>query len=205
MKRSKHFLSVRFAGAFTLVEVLIVVVIILMLAAVLVIITKKNIESANGARCISSLRQVGIFSNLYSTENSGRLASIDYWRANSAGASREWRTWFTELQPYFNGKTPGEDVLRCPSTQCGQTYSMNMHLSGLHVSQISKPSQTVFLVEDTGGGWTSIRSSEAAPRGANPIQHRHNGKANFLFIDGNVSPMTYKETVSPKNLWDSAE
>ena len=198
--KNRRFLPPGFVRAFTLLEVLAVVAIIAILAAVLIPGVKRGIESANAAKCISNLRQIGSANSLYAGEHNGITAAIDYWR--NSPALREWRVWYTELEPYFNGQVPGQDILRCPSTKNGQTYSLNMQLCGFRLQQLNHPSQTIFLVEDTDGGWTSIRPSEGAPGGANPVQLRHNGKANFLFVDGHVSPMTYVETTTPENLWD---
>ena len=198
--KNRRFLPPGFVRAFTLLEVLAVVAIIAILAAVLIPGVKRGIESANAAKCISNLRQIGSANSLYAGEHNGITAAIDYWR--NSPALREWRVWYTELEPYFNGQVPGQDILRCPSTKNGQTYSLNMQLCGFRLQQLNHPSQTIFLVEDTDGGWTSIRPSEGAPGGANPVQLRHNGKANFLFVDGHVSPMTYQETTTPENLWD---
>lgn len=202
IRKNKHILSVRLVRAFTLLELLTAMAILAILAALVISAARRGIESANAAKCLSHLRQIGVTANLYTADNDGRFPAIDYWRANPPGSMREWRVWYTELQPYCQGKFPGESILRCPSTKSVQTYSMNMHLCEFRLLQISRPSQTVFLVEDTAGGWTSVRASEAAMNGINPIQHRHNEKANFLFVGGNVSPMTYQETVARENFWE---
>lgn len=62
---------------FTLIELLTVIAIIGILTAILIPVVASARESARRAACVSNLRQIGMSSLLYASENNDRLPVID--------------------------------------------------------------------------------------------------------------------------------
>jgi len=61
------------SDAFTLVELLVVIGIIALLISILLPALGRAREAANTTQCLSNLRQVGIYLNLYANEHRGFL------------------------------------------------------------------------------------------------------------------------------------
>ncbi len=104
----------RRASGFTLLEILAAIAIIAILAAVLVPMIGKMGASADSAKCISNLRQIGVTVSLYAQENEGR---IPYGRTYSPD-----QVWTTILNDYSGQeKTYGWDkpkgIFACPAAK----------------------------------------------------------------------------------------
>lgn len=99
----------RFPSAgFTLVELLAVIAIVGVLVALVVAGLSRVKQSAKSSECLSNLRQLGLASNLYSSDNSGYLLPMCQGTTAQLSALRTWRGL---LLPYIkDGK-----VLICPS------------------------------------------------------------------------------------------
>jgi len=60
-------------AAFTLIELLTVIAVIAVLAAILIPAVGKVRERANGTKCVSNLRQIGLAMKMYAAENNDTL------------------------------------------------------------------------------------------------------------------------------------
>lgn len=67
-----------YRSSFTLIELLIVIAIIAILAAILLPALQKARESSKKIKCLSSLKQIGIFTQLYANVYNGNLPPIYY-------------------------------------------------------------------------------------------------------------------------------
>ena len=99
----------RYHTKFTLIELLGVIAIIAILAAMLLPALSAARESAKGSKCTSNLRQLGIYSLMYSDDHEGYFPPSIY-----------ARMFYTALQPYISGKTKWNKnthntVYICPS------------------------------------------------------------------------------------------
>jgi prepilin-type processing-associated H-X9-DG protein len=98
--------------SFTMIEILIVITIIAVLVALLMPTLKEAKESANGAKCISNLRQIGLATEMY-----GQERSVYPW-----GVERPAGIRFTQrINPYLQKQgivdslTNVSGVVECPS------------------------------------------------------------------------------------------
>ncbi len=97
--------------AFTLVELLVVVAIISVLAAMLLPALERAQAVAQGASCLSNLRQVGLGSEGYLGDYAGYYVPM-YWTAayNAWAYDPTHGRWFQLLEPYTNSFR----VFNCP-------------------------------------------------------------------------------------------
>ncbi len=119
-------------GAFTLIELLTVIAIIGILAAIIIPVVGRVRNTAQAARCVSNLRQVGQEINLFANDNKGQLpnlsgltnsAVLDPRIVDRTGGQLAYRLW-----PYYSNVpvntglvTPRNvnvhEMLICPSIE----------------------------------------------------------------------------------------
>ncbi len=131
----------RHARGFTLVELLVVIGVIALLISILLPVLNKARTAANVTKCLSNIRQLGLATTMYLSENKGRLPDAMYnnrgaWSprriAQAAGtlipaghptnqygvAVPVMPTIGEVLDPYL-GKPNGRKVWECPSGDVG--------------------------------------------------------------------------------------
>ena len=69
----------RYKPGMTLVEILVVITIIGILIACIYPSVKNGINSSNGAKCLSNLRQIGVGAELYTQEHNNMFPGVDFW------------------------------------------------------------------------------------------------------------------------------
>jgi prepilin-type processing-associated H-X9-DG protein len=185
-------------------------------------------EPGNRAVCVNHLRQLGIASLMYSSENSGLLPP-------RYGTN----LWPTHLNPYFQDLS----VLTCPTDNpkkfreseevdlAPRSYLYNgwndywsekgievgFVVSDLSVpeAEIPMPSQTLLFGEkiseshryhvnlSQGDDVSNVdnRKHHSSP-GANSL---NSGGSNFAFVDGSVRFLPFGGAISPLNLWAISE
>jgi len=90
---------------FTLIELLLVISIIVILTAMLFPAIQKAREMGKKTVCMNQLKQSGISSNLYVSDNNGILAMVD-----NNGTGLPWT-----LLLYNNGYLKNKNIFACPS------------------------------------------------------------------------------------------
>lgn len=180
--------------AFTLVELLVVVAIIGILAAMLFPGLKQMYKRAQGATCISNLKQLAIAINTYAADNGNLLPpSVNTSLLNNDQMNASP---FKDLTNY--GIVPGSKVFFCPTmtndeygmrkknpTADSNRISYNFHTEWYKESSNSPPIEVRSIAASTNGNRVIL--SDNIRRGGLTIPTFHDGKGvTVAFLDGSV-------------------
>lgn len=199
--------------AFTLIELLTVIAIIGVLAAILLPVVGKMRESARTTQCVANLRTWGNATHLYVAENKGRLPATDYKTVNVNGANLAQDAYLYldryvvapnhPCYTYGYNQTLLADYTCSTRTDAGNNltwaaYAFNYTPSAAMLSAIPDPSRLIWATEAAGGGggqrWitSGMLTPSCVNLGATTLRP-HNGKNNFLFLDGHVSTQALRD------------
>ncbi|MCU0791948.1 MAG: prepilin-type N-terminal cleavage/methylation domain-containing protein [Opitutaceae bacterium] len=107
----------RLLSGFTLIELLTVIAIIGILAAILIPTVGKVRQTANSAKCLSNLRQVGLTTRSWSMDNRNRMLAGRFNNLYTNGAADTWAANITRFIQNNATVTADKwpDTLRCPT------------------------------------------------------------------------------------------
>ena len=158
---------------FTLIELLVVIAIIAILAAMLLPALKQARASARKSNCVSQLRQLGIYTHVYSDTFDGYIMPFNLVIASGTG-TRAWFMGDTWLANHiYNTTQASKDldklkVLHCPEVSedemvmCNPTvkvrdysYTLNTDITDVSknlpkLHQVKNPSRVPYIVDSTG-------------------------------------------------------
>jgi len=197
--------GVRFAArGFTLMELVVTIVIVAIVLALSIAGVNEGIERARGAGCVSNLKQIGSLIILYTQDHQGSMPPATL----NAGTV----IWYRELYPYAGiaGSAAGMGVFKCPGKKkeegTGHSYAIdyNATLGGgatppplkwtavMTPGALTPPAQGQrWLVID--GSWYFIQVGKGSSAPEKATRFRHSGRANVLFPDFSVRPLTKSE------------
>ncbi|MEO5712269.1 MAG: prepilin-type N-terminal cleavage/methylation domain-containing protein [Luteolibacter sp.] len=187
---------------FTLVELLVVIAIVITLAAVLGNVGTRMLAGGRTVNCSRNLRQIGMATVMYASDNNMTLPSTSHQRGG--------RSWTLTLQPYANEKLTSK-CAEDANKQRAYTYVINdfltPHPAGADdndysfLSKIARPEST-FLFAEAAASHTGDNFHLAPYYGGKipptVFEYQvavgvHGGKANYLFTDGHVETLSWKE------------
>lgn len=201
---------------FTLIELLVVIAIIAILAAILFPVFAKAREKARQTSCLNNCKQLALAALQYAQDYDetfpalGIAASLNVPQAppyNAWGWQNTFGYWYSfpfVLYPYVKNT----QCYMCPSNQfsnCGINYAPaanGINLAGakinfwnqfLKVGTFTRPSQTLMLTEEGGGGGNPYVLSDPYPVCANP----HNDGGNIAYVDGHAKWQKFDDSQIP--------
>ncbi len=199
--------------AFTVMELLLAISVVAVLAVLLAAATLVVRRSAETARCVNRLRQVGGALQAYSGDFNQRILPR---YANDVGA-KEPQGWPRRLLslgylsnpesvlcPSFTPRSTAESTRAAATTDASEAFGMRSWVApgdawssttSLHkpLTAIAEPSEFFMAADSLWINWNS-QGYGITPGSVNQAVHlRHQGKANTLFADGHVEakPASY--------------
>ena len=191
-------------GAFTLLEMLVVIAVIAVLTTILFPVLGSVRASAQSARCVSNLRQVGVAIQAYASDNKGTLPATGFFGISSY-YNRDLRNFQNSLLNYlsllpattWSTSSPTDmshsAIFDCPGykgADGGKCYLLQQVVTSPNGTTMkpwgavsmtgaitTKPLKTSTLPD---GAW-AIRDNDSTPTDMN-----HTGYQNTLYFDWHV-------------------
>lgn len=153
----------------------------------------KVLARGKMAKCTSNLRQLGIATHVYCSENTGAFPMTGVAPFNNP-------PWYQPLVPYADAQMKagsqlaiegmGLRLFQCPAYQAPPardiTYAPNVLSANLRQNQIVKPAAKIWLI-------TSTDSYSVNGSGLQRVNFPHNGRANVLYFDGHTEFLKTEE------------
>lgn len=188
---------------FTLVEMLVLLAIIGILTTLLIPSLTRARETSRSSVCLSNLKQVGVASYSYATENRGifRIAYDKWWNQKFWEGDYLPREESAMTCPslQFNGDWSSESyvtyggVVDTGGGNLREGYIRNADFKGADSKKVESPNE-FFLFTDSAKinaddelvQWVNIRWFNGPEAGGQRVHTRHNETANIWFLDGHA-------------------
>lgn len=211
----------KFAGGFTLVEVMVVVTIMVVLGLLVTTGVRRAMDNAKASACMGNLRNIGLAMRQYADDHHGKFPETTH------STALEY-AWIFALEDYLG---EFEETRTCPADPKrrerieakGTSYVLNSFLfvpqvdpfgepMGAQLNRLSaipQPERTLmaFVCSDRVGvgpgndhthsdGWSSwagVTRDISPDRFGGGGKDHDSGKSNYLYVDGRVESISAKE------------
>jgi prepilin-type N-terminal cleavage/methylation domain-containing protein len=191
-------------SAFTLIELLVVIAIIALLASLIIAATQNAMESAQGAKDLNNLREVGKIVTVYLNDNND-----DFFSKGAGGTSvRPWPQIFHETYklPWKQMRSPFDKVSgQRPDRETGNnipvSYGFNTACFDTNTAKWTGPGSLIIgapaiqpgkEVKFNGFSSTNVELGKPSP-GNKGGTHKARTRINALFGDARVETMNYAD------------
>lgn len=205
------------ARGFTLVELLVVIAVIIVLAAMLLPVYESATNRAEGAVCLTNLKNIVVAAHLYADDYDGFCVPA---RVGGGPPGTLGICWDTLLQPYLRSTL----ILLCPadptpaatalSVSFPHSYGINYDIAliggyngaALPLSRIEQPASTVLFFDLRGAA--RAMGTSVSTDGLSRVDARHFDGANFAFAAGNIqwrrpeTTLTSCALTARANMWE---
>ncbi len=206
-------------AAFTLIELLIVIAIIAVLAALLLPALARAKERARSVQCLSQLRQIGLATRCFTEDNEDVFPRSQH----SAFANGEL-PWERVIAPGLGFSTTNwtsllRGVYHCPADKrtVPWSYGLNVYFelgpdddyegkpqTWRRVGEIPNHSATILFAENQSAADHIMPNFWTAPQDAVDVpSRRHQGRANYGFVDGHTDALDFKKIYDPAKGMDA--
>lgn len=191
---------------FTLIELLVVIAVIAVLVGILLPALGSARRSAEGARCLSNLRQIAFLSTLYANDNENQSPALGV----PYGREPFWALVVQRLAGEV-GEGPADlyeedSVLVCPATDrveaedMVRTYAVNVtglagadgdradfdaEVVSVRVDLVARPSETVWYVDSASAAVVGIGPPSSRTLGTIDFRNPEHVPARLGFVHGN--------------------
>ena len=192
-------------NGFTLVELMVVVAVITILVSLLLPELHRARQAARGASCLNNLKQWGLATQLFASDNNDYLPKDG--APNGISLTEGWYNDLPrvlglpcyETMPWHTNAAiePGRSLWICPANSRRSNgtnlfhYCLNEHVNGrgsgnqVKLSSIPDPALTIWLFDN--GGQAGVAQQN------NVHTNLHNHGANFTFLDGHSARFASRE------------